>query len=40
MASAAAREPLGTQKLALAHLAQKYQDGEGEPQPSPVPDDE
>ncbi len=38
MASSVARKPLATQKLALTHLAQKYQDGEGEPQSSPVPE--
>ncbi len=35
--SGVAREPLATQKVALTHLAQKYQDGEGELQPPPVP---
>jgi hypothetical protein len=40
MASGVASEPLVTQKLAFTHLAQKYQDGEGEPQTSPVPEGE
>ena len=33
--SGVAREPLATQKVALTHLAQKYQDSEGELQPPP-----
>jgi hypothetical protein len=34
----AGRAELTTQEPALTHLAQKHEDAEGEPQPSPVPD--